>query len=74
MVGFTQVALLDGRGRLVTAEHSGTTGRRLRSFSLLYAGSGTFTVATKLIGERAAVKVRLRRGRSTTVNLVIPIR
>jgi hypothetical protein len=69
-----QVALLDRRGQLVTAEHSGTIGPRLRSFDLLYPGSGAYTVETKLIGERATARVRLRRGHTLTVNLVIPIR
>lgn len=73
VVGFVQVALLDTRGQLITAEHSGTAEPRLRHFSLLYPGSGTFTVETRLIGERAAKRVRLRRGHVTTVNLVIPI-
>jgi hypothetical protein len=40
VVGFIQVSLLDSRGRLVMAEHSGTTGSRLRYFKLLYPGSG----------------------------------
>jgi hypothetical protein len=72
-VGFVQVALLDSRGRLVTAEHSGTAGRRLRRFTLLYNGSGRYTVETKLIGVRATKQVRLRRDRTLNVRLVIPI-
>lgn len=74
VVGFVQVALLDRRGQLVTAEHSGTVGPRLRSFSLLYPGSGMYMVETKLIGEQATKMIRLRRGRTLTVNLVIPVR
>ncbi len=73
VVGFVQVALLDLRGHLVTAEHSGSVGPRLRSFSLLYPGSGMYTVETRLIGEWAMKMIRLRRGRTLTVNLVIPI-
>lgn len=41
---------------------------------LFYPGSGTYTVETKLIGERTMKRVRLRRGKTLTVNLVIPIR
>jgi hypothetical protein len=73
VVGFVQVSLLDQRDQVVTAEHSGTTGPRLRSFVLLYPGSGTYTVETKLIGERTMRRVRLRRGQTLTVNLVIPV-
>jgi hypothetical protein len=74
VVGFVQVGLLNRRGQLVTGEHSGTTGPRLRSFSLLYPGTGMYTVETKLIGKRATHRVSLRPGRTLTVNLVIPIK
>lgn len=74
VAGFVQVALLDRPGKLVTAERSGTTGPRLRSFSLLYPGSGTYMVEGELIGERATKRVRLGPGRTLTVNLVIPIK
>ena len=74
MVGFVQVALLDRRGQLVTAEHSGTVGPRLRRFSLLYPGSGIYILETKLIGERMTKRIRLRRGHTLNVNLVIPIK
>lgn len=49
-------------------------GPRLRRFALLYNGSGAYTVETKLIGERAAKEVRLRRGHSLDVSLVVPIK
>jgi hypothetical protein len=74
VVGFIQVSLLDSRGRLVMAEHSGASGSLLRHFKMLYPGSGAYTLETKLIGERATRVVRLRRGHTLDVNLVIPIR
>ena len=74
VAGFVQVALLDRRGQLVTAEHSGTVGPRLRRFSPLYPGSGIYILETKLIGERVTTRIRLRRGHTLNVNLVIPIK
>jgi len=59
---------------LLIAEHSGTTGPRLRRFELLDPGSGAYTLETTLVGMRVTKRVRLRHGRTLNVNLMIPIR